>query len=168
MKLYMKQKVFSWRDSFTIRDEEDQDLYTVKGEIFTLGRKLHIYDMAGNEIALIKQKLLTLLPKYIVSGENFDPFTISQKLSVLVPNYSVEPMGWSVKGSITGHEFSLYSGSDIVASVSKAWISWGDSYEINIPNTENHMQALAIVLAIDCMRADADDAAIGAPGFNAG
>ena len=40
MKLYIKQKVFSWGDKFTVKDETGRDRYYVEGEIFTFGRKL--------------------------------------------------------------------------------------------------------------------------------
>ena len=56
MKLYIKQKVFSWKDKFFVKDEFGNDRYYVEGELFSLGKKLHIYDMNGNELAFIHQK----------------------------------------------------------------------------------------------------------------
>ena len=49
MKLYIKQKVFSWGDKFTVKDVNGEDRYYVEGEIFSWGKKLHVYDMRGNE-----------------------------------------------------------------------------------------------------------------------
>ena len=43
MRFYMKQKVWSWREEFTIRDEQGIDRYYVRGELFSWGHKLHIY-----------------------------------------------------------------------------------------------------------------------------
>ena len=37
MKLYIKQRVFSWRDRFTIKDESGNDRYAAEGEFFTWG-----------------------------------------------------------------------------------------------------------------------------------
>ena len=51
MKLYIKQKVFSWGDKFTVKDSNGEDRYYVEGEIFSWGKKLHVYDMRGNEVA---------------------------------------------------------------------------------------------------------------------
>ena len=50
MKLYMKQKVFSIKDRFYIKDEFEKDRYYVEGEFFTIGKKLHLYDMNGNVV----------------------------------------------------------------------------------------------------------------------
>lgn len=66
MKLYIKQKVFSWGDKFTVKDVNGEDRYFVEGEIFSWGKKLHVYDMCGNEVAFIQQKLFSFLPRYFV------------------------------------------------------------------------------------------------------
>lgn len=72
MNLYLKQKVFSWGDSFTVYDENGNDKYYVEGEIFTFGKKLHIYDLSGNELCFIHQKLMSFLPKYFISKNGVD------------------------------------------------------------------------------------------------
>ena len=66
MKLYIKQKVFSWGDKFTVKDEAGRDCYYVEGEIFTFGRKLHVYDMRGREVAFIKQEVWSWMPRYYI------------------------------------------------------------------------------------------------------
>ena len=66
IKLYMKQKVFSVRDRFTVRDGSGQDRYYVEGEFFSIGKKLHICDMMGNEVSYIQQKVLAFLPSFFV------------------------------------------------------------------------------------------------------
>ena len=50
MKLYIKQKVFSIKDKFTIKDEEGNDKYFVEGKILSLGKKFHVYNMEKEEV----------------------------------------------------------------------------------------------------------------------
>lgn len=57
MKLLIKQRVFSWSDTYDIYDENENPKYFVKGEILSLGHRLHVYDAAGNEVGLIKEKI---------------------------------------------------------------------------------------------------------------
>ena len=59
MKLYIKQKVFSWNDKFTVKTSYGEDKYAVEGELFSLGKKLHVYDMSGREVAFIQQKIFS-------------------------------------------------------------------------------------------------------------
>ena len=64
MNLYIKQKVFSWNDKFSIFDENGNERFYVEGEVFSFGKKLRIYDLAGTELAYIEQKVWSFLPKY--------------------------------------------------------------------------------------------------------
>ena len=57
MKLYIKEKVFSWGDKFTVKDAYGEDKYIVEGEVFSWGKKLHVYDRSGREVAFIKQEV---------------------------------------------------------------------------------------------------------------
>ena len=66
MNLYIKQRIFTWGDKFSIYDEFGNERYYVEGEVFTFGKKLHLYDVAGNELAYIEQKIFTFLPKYFI------------------------------------------------------------------------------------------------------
>ena len=36
MKLYVRQKVFSWGEKFSVYDESGREHYTVRGEVLTL------------------------------------------------------------------------------------------------------------------------------------
>ena len=78
MKLYIKQKVFSWGDQFTIKDANGTDRYFVEGEIFSLGKKFHVYDHAHREKAYIQQELLTWMPRYSVYSDGVQVAQIKQ------------------------------------------------------------------------------------------
>lgn len=67
MTYLMKQKLFSWGDDFTIKDDSGQDHFFVDGNAFSLGNQLSFQDMAGNELAFIRQKLLSWGPTYEIS-----------------------------------------------------------------------------------------------------
>lgn len=170
MKLYIKQKIFSWKDSFNVKDEEDRERYTVSGELLALKRKLHIKNADGKEVSTVCQKPFSFMPKYTVSLEDGTNLTVIQRLSFLKARYDVEPIDWRVEGKVNQHEFSIFCGSNTVAAVRKAWFTWGDSYEISIEDPANELAVLSIVLTIDCMKADSDEAMISVPGLgiNAG
>ena len=97
-KLYMKQKVFSIRDRFTVKDESEQDRYYAEGEIFTIGKKLHICDIAGNEAAFVQQKVLTFLPRFFVYVDGVQVAEIVKEFTFLHPRYRIEGPGWRVEG----------------------------------------------------------------------
>jgi uncharacterized protein YxjI len=153
MKLYMKQKVFSWSDKFSIVDENTNVVYNAAGEVFSMGRKLHISGADGVECALIRQKIFTFLQRYIIEigGESF---VVVKDLTLLKPHFRVEKTGWSVQGDFWEHAYEIRDGAETIMSLSKHWLSWGDSYELDIPDSKNALLALCTAIAIDCMNAD--------------
>ena len=62
MRLLIKQRVFSWSDTYDVYDEEGNVRYFVRAEVFALGHQIHVYDAAHVEVGMIRQKLFNLLP----------------------------------------------------------------------------------------------------------
>ena len=58
MKLYIKQKIFSWNDKFSVYNEVGEERYFVEGELFSWGKKLHVYDHARRERLSVRSCLL--------------------------------------------------------------------------------------------------------------
>ena len=151
MKLYIKEKVFSWGEKFTVKDELGNDKYIVEGEVFTWGEKLHVYDTAGNEVAFIKQEVLSFLPRYYVFCGGEQVAEIKKEFSFFLPRYSVEGLGWEIEGRFMVHEYEITQNGRSIVSISKEWMTWGDSYELDITNAADEIVALAVVLTIDCV-----------------
>ena len=151
MKLYIKEKVFSWGDKFTVKDEYGYDKYVVEGEVFTWGKKLHIYDMTGREVAFIKQEVWSFLPRCYVFCGGQQVAEIKKEFTFLFPKYSIEGLGWEIDGSFLAHEYEITKGGRSIVTISKEWMTWGDSYELNIANPADEILALAVVITIDCV-----------------
>lgn len=149
MNLYIKQRVFSWGDRFSIYDENGNERFHVEGEIFTLGKKLHLYDTVGNELAFIQQKVMSFLPKYYILRNNSQIAEIVKEFTFFKQEYSVNGLGWQVHGDFWAHEYEITSSGRLIASVSKEWLTWGDTYQIHLANDADTVNALAVVLVID-------------------
>ena len=161
MKLYIKEKVFSWSDKFTIKDEFGEDRYTAQGELISLGKKLHVYDRFGEEVITIRQKLMSLLPRYDITIRGREFGQLVKKISFLRPKYVLEGIGWEITGNFYALDFVVTQAGRQVFSISKEWISWGDSYCVDIPDPSLELQALAVVLAVDCANETGDKASAG-------
>jgi uncharacterized protein YxjI len=163
MKLYIKQKVFSWRDKFAVKDEQERDRWFAQGEIFSWGRKLHVYDDQGREAAFIRQKLLTFLPRYFIEIDG-NVYTLVKEFTLLKPRFRLEGTTWTMAGDFLAHEYEVSDGRACVMRLSKRWFTWGDSYELDISKREDELLALCVVLAVDSMNDDANTAASSAAG----
>lgn len=159
MKLYIKQKVFSWGDKFRIYDEYENDRYYVEGEVFTFGKKLHLYSRSGSELAFIHQKVWSFLPKYCISQNGVDVARVIKEFTFFRQEYTVEGLGWTVRGDFLAHEYEISGSGGLIASVSKHWFTWGDTYEIDIVNDADAVMALCVVLIIDAVIAQSNNSA---------
>lgn len=152
MKLYIKEKVFTWGDKFTVKDEMGRDKYVVEGELFSWGKKLHVYDMSGREVAFIKQEIWSFLPQYHVFCGGREVALIKKEFSFLFPKFSIEGLGWEIDGSFWEHEYEITRAGTPIVTISKEWMTWGDSYELNIANPADELVALAVVITIDAVK----------------
>lgn len=153
MKLYIKQKIFSWNDKFSVYNEVGEERYFVEGELFSWGKKLHVYDHARREAAFIRQELFTLLPKFIVSVNGQDIAEIVKEFTFFKPKYRIDGLGWEIDGDFWDHDYDIKKNGRTIVSLSKEWFTWGDCYELDIESPEDEIVALAVVLAIDCVLA---------------
>ena len=151
MKLYFKQKVFTLRQRSDIFDEHGNIIFTAAGEIISFGRKMHIYDNMNNEVAFVQQRLLRLLPRFSVYIEGRYICDIVKEFTLLKPRYFIEGLDWQISGDFFAHDYSISCGGQYIASIHKRWMSWGDSYEVDIAYDRDIVMALAVIIAIDCV-----------------
>ena len=162
MKLYIKQKVFSWADRFTVWDENGLDRYHVEGELFSWGKKLHVYDVYGSEAAFIQQKVWSFLPRFHVFIGQQQIAEIVKEFTLLRPKYRIEGLDWDINGNFWAHDYEINCGGRSIVSIRKEWFTWGDCYELDIANPDDEICALAVVMSIDCVMASSAAAASAA------
>ena len=157
MKFYIKQKVFSFGDKFSIYDENGNERYFVKGEVFSFGKKLHLLDAGGNELALIAQKVFSFLPTYRIFRYGNQVAEVVRNFTFFKQEYTVKGPEWYVQGDFLSHEFVISGNYSQVAGVTKEWFTWGDTYVIDIADDADVITALSVVLVIDAVMDQDDD-----------
>ena len=151
MKLYIKQKVFSWNDKFTVKDEAGIDRYFVEGEIFSFGKKLHVYDIHQTERIYLHQKVWSFLPRFYVFVDGLQIAEIVKEFTFFKPRYSVLGLNWEVNGNFWAHDYEILNQGHVVVTIKKEWLTWGDTYVLDINDARDEINALAVVLAIDAV-----------------
>ena len=149
MKLLFKQRFFSWFDSYDIYNEAGDTLYVVKGQL-SWGHCLKIYDARGNELGMVKERILTFLPKFeMYLGQQYIG-CISKELTLFRPKYNIDCRGWNVSGNFFEWDYTVRdSAGMIVAEVSKELLNWTDTYVIDVLDPRDALSVLMLVLAID-------------------
>ena len=150
MKLILKQRFFSWTDTYDVFDEDDCVKYFIKAEFFSFGHTLHVYDTTGTEVALIKEKLLSFLPKFEITVGDRVLGTITKQFAFFKENYTIDYNGWSVVGDFLGWDYDIKdSYSACVAAVNKEIFNFTDVYSITYYRAADELPALLTAITID-------------------
>ena len=149
MKLLFKQRLFSWFDSYDIYDEAGGTLFTVKGQL-AWGHRLQIYDAGGRPVGMVKEVVLSFLPRFELYAGDTYLGCIKKDFTFFKPSFTVDFCGWSVQGDFLEWDYTVYSAEGQTAAVvSKEIFNWADTYTIEVANPGNALYALMLVLAID-------------------
>ncbi len=160
MKLTLKQKVISLKESFTVMDEAGEPVYEVEGKLISVGHKLTVRDMAGSEAAYIHQKFFALTPKYFIEVNEQPEAELKGHITLFKPHYTLETAqgDWDIRGDFAQHEYEMKRNGATVATVTRKWFTWGDTYLLDVPDDADALTALGVMLAIDCVDADTNSA----------
>ncbi len=157
MKLLIKQRVFSWTDTYDVYDEAGNPVYYVKADFFTLGHQIHVYEKnTGREVGGVFQKLMTFMPKFEVNVNGACVGEIHKKFSLFKPQYEIDFNGWRVEGDFLGWDYDVYSEDKSIIHISKELFHWGDTYVIDINNPQDELMGLLLVIAIDAANCSND------------
>lgn len=157
MRLCIKQRVFSWTDSYDVYDENGIARYFVKAEFLSLGHQIHVYEkQTGREIGSIHQRLLALLPTFDIVINGQEQGSVSKKFSLFTPRYAVDFHGWEVQGDFLGWDYQVYQQNTEVMSISRELLTWGDTYVLNYTNPAHEMPGLLLAIAIDAANCSDD------------
>ncbi|GAA5119302.1 LURP-one-related/scramblase family protein [Luteolibacter yonseiensis] len=149
----MKQEFWSLGDDFVIRDEHGTERYHVDGRVFSFGDKLSLRDTEGNELAFISQRLLSWGPSYQIHRPGYGPVEVAKELFTFFHcRFAVDGPGdedYEATGDFLDHEYEIHGSRGPAAVVTKRWLSWTDSYGIEIAEGEDPVLHLATAVVID-------------------
>lgn len=158
MKLYIKQKLFSFKDKYQIFDADDNVLFDIDNKLINYGTNyLHINDKNQVEQFLIKRKYTFMIAKYEIYYSNNLFATVSQEIAYFTRKVSIESNygDFEIQGDLIGREYKITKSRQYFGSIHKKWNPWGDGFELDIPDDGKPGIFCALVIAIDnCLHTD--------------
>ena len=153
MRYVIREKFFRLGEDSTITDEFGRPVIEVDGKVFTFHHTLIMRDLNGNELARVRKQLVALGQTYHVTRDGQEIAAIRKKIiSPFVDRFRVDIPGSEelrVTGSLFEHNYTITWGNQVMATVSKAWISLTDTYGVDIVPGMDDVLILATVLALD-------------------
>lgn len=153
MRYIMKQKLFSLGDDFFVKDEAGRDVYFVDGKAFSFGDQLSFQDLEHHELAFIKQRVFSWGKTYEIVRDGQVAAVVKKHLFALFHHrFTVDvpgPDDLEAEGNFTDHEYTFRRGTRTVATVSKQWFSWTDTYGVEVGPEEDPVLILASAVVVD-------------------
>ena len=150
---YLKQKVFSIRNRYTILDDKKNAIYNASSPMFR-SRVLHLNDAKSNEtLYTMIRKSFTFRPSYKVIDEAGKMVASTKKKRAFFKRKVEVASVYGdlvIEGNYRAHIFSIKQpdGRE-VAAINKKRLSWGDTYEIAVYADDHELFYLALILLID-------------------
>lgn len=171
-KLFIKQKVFSWKDDLSVFDENQEIKYRALGRAISLGKKLTIYNSNQEIIGFIGQRLLNFTNTFdiyfganaVMAETDMNSVTpdcqLKQRISFFKRKYDITEknpqakqrydLPWLIEGNYLAHEYDIKdNGGNVIAKVTKAWLTWGDFYEINFDRKDFEEMIITLIIGVD-------------------
>jgi uncharacterized protein YxjI len=158
----LKERIFSLRESYYIRNEQGDNLLEVTGRLIGLRDKLTLRDLGGNEVATVTKHLIALRPTYTIARPSQPDATVKKDfINILREGFSVDMAGGlpdlRIQGDIFEHDYSIARQGVTVAQVAKKWISLRDSYMVDVADGEDPVLLLACAIVVDRITHEEED-----------
>jgi uncharacterized protein YxjI len=161
MRYLIREKLLSLGDDFRILDDAGRERFHVDGRAFTILReKLVFKEPGGDEVAFIREKLVSLRKAYEIHRGGRHVATVRKDLFNLFRcHFTVDvpgPDDYDAQGSFLDHDYTFSRHGRTVATVSKKWLTVRDTYAVDIVEGEDDVLLLASAVVIDQICHDQD------------
>jgi uncharacterized protein YxjI len=150
----MRQKLLSIGDDYWIETEDGTRAYHVDGKAMRIRKTFVLEDHAGNEVAKLQERKLTVRDKMEIERDGRSLATVKKRLIGIRDRFVIDVEGGAdleAKGNLLDHEYEIKRDGDTVAAVSKKWFWVRDTYGVEIAAGEDVALILAITVCIDAM-----------------
>lgn len=152
MKLYIKNKLISWGGDSFVTNEAGENVYAVKGNVFSFTRKKKIKDMDGNVLYTVRNKLFNFFFAkayiYDAEGRRIAKVTHDGLLGFKLVGFEDD-----VRLSRSfGLSKDILKNGEVIGKMSYQITVVRDAFELEINDKEDVPFFVALVIAIDNMR----------------
>jgi uncharacterized protein YxjI len=153
MRYVIREKFFRLGEDSQITDESGNPVYEVDGKVWSLHDTLKMRDMRGQEVATVKRQLIALTPTYTIERPGQDATQVRKHfINLFGDRFTIDipgPNDLELVGDLFDHEYQVKRGGDVVATVSKRWLTLTDTYGVETAPGEDDVLLLASALALD-------------------
>lgn len=147
----MRERLFGIGDDYWIEDTDGRKVFLVDGKAMRVRDTFELKDAQGRIIVEIRQKLLSLRDTMLIERDGEQLAKVKRKrLSLLRNHYRVTLVDGTeldVSGKILDREFAVDYDGELLAQISRRWLTVRDTYGIDIVR-EDADAGLLIAVAV--------------------
>ncbi|MER8219805.1 LURP-one-related family protein [Streptomyces sp. NPDC094143] len=151
MRFLVYDRLLGFGDDYWIEDEHGSKVFLVDGKALRLRDTWELKDAQGHVLVDIHQKMLALRDTMVLQRAGEPLATIRRKrLSLLRNHYRVSLADGSeldVSGKILHREFAVEYDGELLAVISRRWLTVRDTYGVDVVR-EDADPALLIAVAV--------------------
>jgi uncharacterized protein YxjI len=151
MRFLVYDRLLGFGDDYWIEDEHGSKVFLVDGKALRLRDTWELKDTQGRVLVDIHQKMLALRDTMVLQRSGEPLATIRRKrLSLLRNHYRVSLADGSeldVSGKILDREFAVEYDGELLAVISRRWLTVRDTYGVDVVR-EDADPALLIAVAV--------------------
>jgi uncharacterized protein YxjI len=151
MRFLVRDRLLGIGDDYWIEDEHGNKVFLVDGKAMRLRDTFELKDTQGRVLIDIHQKMFALRDTMVIEREGDALATIRRKrLSLLRNHYRVSLVDGTeldVSGKILDREFAVEYDGELLAVISRRWLTVRDTYGVDVVRDDAD-PALLIAVAV--------------------
>ncbi|QIP85545.1 hypothetical protein GLX30_17565 [Streptomyces sp. Tu 2975] len=155
MKYLVRDRIFAIGDDYWIEDEHGRHAFLVDGKAMRLRDTLEIKDPDGRVLITLRRRLFSVRDTMTIERDGGTLATVRRKrMSLLRNHYRVtlaEGTELDVSGRILDREFAVEYDGELLAHISRRWLTLRDTYGVDVVR-EDADAALLIAVAVCVIR----------------
>lgn len=152
--LFIKQKVFKITDHYPVLDANGTAVYFVDETFKLFGKKIQVTRPDGSPVFTITRELFRFLYHFHARFSDGKKITLKQKFKFFRMGIDVmsDDYRLTLEGDFLSLNFSVFSEGKKVGSIYRKWLSWGDSFTIDVIDPSFEEELLALMIMVDFIR----------------
>ncbi|MFE4795442.1 LURP-one-related/scramblase family protein [Streptomyces sp. NPDC056708] len=158
MRFLVRERLFAVGDDYWIEDADGRKVFLVDGKAMRVRDTFELKDAQGRILVEIRQKLLSLRDTMLIERDGEQLAKVKRKrLSLLRNHYRVTLVDGTeldVSGEILDREFAVDYDGELLAQISRRWLTVRDTYGIDVVREDADVALLIAVSVCVIVLAD--------------
>jgi uncharacterized protein YxjI len=157
MRYHLRERAWSLTEAFLVRDDTGNPVFEIRGKFFHIGDDLLMVDRStGQEVVRIKQRILSLLPRYDIYRNGQYWAGVHEQLRLFGERFKVtgeNGMVFHVDGDIWRWNFRVTDNyGNGLAHVSRQFSIFRDSYAVDVAPGVDAPFIIALAVVIELVK----------------